>query len=277
MHGVRAQLGVIVPSTNTTIEPEFHHFAPPGVASFATRVPVAETENEDEKVATVVAMRDRLPAAAAELAGLQPNVVAFACTSASFLGGRDVDALTCERLTAITEVPSFTTSTAVVAALRSVGARRLAVVTPYVQPLADGACAYLEQSGFEVVARADMGLLSNLDKGRLPADASARLARTVDVSRADAVLISCTNWRTLDHADALERDLGLPLVTSNLATLWAALVLAGVEGPFVPRVRLMDCDASLLPDHVFPTIARARTTHATAAAVSTAAAHQANR
>jgi len=238
MYGSTARIGLIVPSTNSVVEPELTGHAPDGVAFYATRVPVAEVATEAEKVASIVAMRDRLPAAAAELGSLGPAALAYACTSGSFLQGRDVDAETCAALREASGVPSYTTSTAMVAALRAVGARRLAVVTPYVAPVAAGAVSYLEHHGLEVVGRADLGLLSNLEKGRLPVSAAEALVRQVDLSSADAVMVSCTNWRTLDRLAALERDIGRPVVSSNVATLWAGLRLAGVaQGG--PDVRLM--------------------------------------
>ncbi|WP_438361590.1 maleate cis-trans isomerase family protein, partial [Nocardioides massiliensis] len=135
--------------------------------------------------------------------------------------------------------------TAVTAALRALGARRLAVVTPYVAPVAAGAVTYLEQTGFEVVARADLELLSNLEKGRLPVSAAEELARSVDVAGADAIMISCTNWRTLDRLADLEHHTGLPVVSSNLATLWAGLRLAGVDAGG-PAVRLMQLPGDAL-------------------------------
>lgn len=238
MYGSTARIGLIVPSTNSVVEPELTSHAPGGVAFYATRVPVAEVATEAEKVASIVAMRDRLPAAAAELGSLGPAALAYACTSGSFLKGRDVDAETCTALRTASGVPSYTTSTAMVAALNALGVRRLAVVTPYIAPVAAGAVSYLEQSGFEVVGRADLGLLSNLEKGRLPASASEELVRRVDLSSADAVMVSCTNWRTLDRLAALEQNTGLSVVSSNLATLWAGLRLAGVEEGG-PDVRLM--------------------------------------
>ncbi|GAA4686754.1 aspartate/glutamate racemase family protein [Nocardioides nanhaiensis] len=238
------------------VEPELTAHAPPGVAFYATRVPVVEVERQEDKVASIVAMRDRVPAAAAELGSLQPSAVIFACTSASFLDGRDVDADTCADLSVAANAPACTTSTAVVTALQALGVERLAVVTPYVAPVGDGAVRYLEQSGFTVTARRDLGLLSNLAKGELPVDASERLAREVDLTGADAVLISCTNWRSLDRLASLERDLGLPVVSSNLASLWAGLRLAGVHAGG-PDVALMERPGTTLLERLGPVGAEA--------------------
>ncbi|MGV9801624.1 maleate cis-trans isomerase family protein [Mycobacterium sp. NPDC003449] len=249
MYGNTARIGLIVPSVNSVVEPELAAHAPDAVAFYATRVPVAEVSRERDKIASILAMRERLPAAAAELGSLGPAALAYACTSGSFLNGRDVDADTCAELRSASGVPAYTTSTAVVAALRALGVTRLAVVTPYIAPLADGAVNYLEQNGFRVIARRDLGLLSTLDKGRLGAAVSARLVREADTSGADAVLISCTNWRTLDGLPALERELGMPVVSSNLATLWAGLRLAGIDDG-APRPALMGVPGDVLREQL---------------------------
>ncbi|QQQ79478.1 aspartate/glutamate racemase family protein [Saccharothrix sp. 6-C] len=261
MYGRRARLGVIVPSTNTTVEPEFAAHVPRDVAVLATRVPVAEVAAEQDKVASLLAMHDHVERAAAELAGAGVAAIAFACTSGSFLGGRDPDQVMCDELTRRHGLPVVTTSSALVAALAALAARRLAVATPYVTSVADGAQSYLVQAGFDVVSRHDLRILSNLDKGRLEPTESYLAARELDVTDADAVVISCTNWRTLDSLAAVEADTGRPAVSSNLATLWALLRLAGVEEPFSPGTALTRAG---LPD-----AARAQWSARTAAGVVT--------
>ncbi len=239
MYGRRARLGVIVPSTNTTVEPEFAAFVPRDVAVFATRVLVAEVATEAEKAASLLAMHDGMDRAVTELASAGVDAIAYACTSGSFLAGRDSDQVMCARLTERHGVPIVTTSSALVAALHALSATTLAVATPYVAPVADGATAYLSEAGFSVAARNDLHILSNLDKGRLEPAASHRAATALDTSAADAVVISCTNWRTLDSLAAIEADTGTPAVSSNLATLWALLRLAGIDDRLSPDVALM--------------------------------------
>lgn len=229
MFGWRARIGLIVPSTNTTVEPEFAALAPDGVACFATRVPARETTDADDKVAAILDMHGRIEAAARELADFGPDVIAYACTSGSFLKGVQSDAELCASLSDAHGLPMITTSAALLEALEALGSHRVSVVTPYITQVSSGVQRYLGESGYEVVAAHDLELLSNLDKGRLGPEASYRAAQQIRHDDADVVIISCTNWRTAEAAAALEKDLGIPVVSSNLATMWAALRAAGVE------------------------------------------------
>jgi len=242
MYGRAARLGVVVPSTNTTVEPEFRANLPTEIEVFATRILVAEVVTEDEKAASLLAMHSQLDRAVAELASFGADAIAFACTSGSFLAGRDSDQVTCAQLTGKYGIPIVTTSSALVSGLTALQARRVAVVTPYVAPVADGAARYLDQAGFQVVGRNDLHLLSNLDKGRLEPTASYLAVRALDVNEADAIVISCTNWRTIEILGALEAELHRPVLSSNLATLWALLRLAGVHGAAGSALALMAHD-----------------------------------
>jgi maleate isomerase len=227
MFGRRARLGLIVPSNNTTVEPEFVRLAPEGVDCFATRTLIVETDDPELKARTILDMHARIDDAAREVASLEADAIGYVCTSGSFLDGDDSDRAVCARLTDATGIPTITTSTAVVVALRSLGIRRVALATPYITQVSRGLRTYLEDAGFEIVAHRDLELLSNLAKGRLGPEASEELVRAMDLGGADGVFISCTNWRTIEAVDALERDLGLPVVSSNLATAWLMLALAG--------------------------------------------------
>lgn len=256
MFGTRARLGLIVPSNNTTVEPEFVRMSPVGVDCFATRTMIVETDDPAAKARTILDMHARIDDAAREVASLQADAIGYVCTSGSFLDGDDSDRAVCERLTAATGVPTITTSTAMVVALRALGITRVALATPYIPQVSSGLRTFLEGVGFSIVAHRDLDLLSNLEKGRLGPDASGELVRSMDLGDADGVFISCTNWRTIESVAALEADLGLPVVSSNLATFWLMLAIAGVlpePGAVKPSgARLWDSEPLEIPPFVIP-------------------------
>lgn len=260
MFGSRARLGLIVPSNNTTVEPEFVRMSPDGVDCFATRTMIVETDDPAEKARTILAMHARIDDAAHELASLKADVIGYVCTSGSFLDGDDSDRAVCERLARSTGVPTVTASTAVVVALRTLGIKRVALATPYIPQVSDGLRAYLEDAEFEVAAHRDLNLLSNLDKGRLGPEASAELVRSMDLGDSDGVFISCTNWRTIESVAALEAELGVPVISSNLATLWLMLAIAGVdiaqEDGKPSAARIWASPPATIPDFALPTPSR---------------------
>jgi maleate cis-trans isomerase len=124
-----------------------------------------------------------------------------------------------------------TTTTAVLRALQAIGATSLAVATPYLDEINAIERQFLEASGFRIASIAGLGCGTDAEIGRLePADAVS-LVELVDTPEADAVFISCTNFHCLSAIASLERRLGKPVVTSNLAGAWAALRQIGVEDP----------------------------------------------
>jgi maleate isomerase len=239
MYGSAARLGLVVPSANTTTEPEIARLLPPGVDAYAARVlQVEKTGDAGREVAGVLAMRAGLGRAVDELATLAPAAIAFASTAASFLNGAVDDRETCSVLSFRARCPVLTASRAVVLALRALGVRRVALATPYPAEITERAVTFLAEEGVRTVSSVELGIVGNLAKGRLPVAAAELLARQADAPEADAVLLSGTNWRTLEALPRLEQELGKPVLSSNGATGWALLRQAGVDDPVPALGRL---------------------------------------
>lgn len=229
MYGWRARLGLVVPTNNTTVEPDFSAMAPEGVACFASRSWVHDVEDREAKVESVLALRDGVVDAARQLVDLRPAVIGFCCTSGSFLAGVSADEQMCRDMVEATGIASVTTSSAVTTALHALGVQRLTMVGPYIEESGSRGRDYLEAAGFDVVSRRNLEILHNVDKGLLPPSESYRLARRAVVDGAQAVVIPGTNWRAIESIAALEEDLGVPVVTSNQATMWLMLNIAGTR------------------------------------------------
>jgi len=218
VYGWRGRIGIIIPADNAVLEPDFHRLAPDGVTTHISRL---------AKVS-----RSEMPALAVRSAEsfvhTRVNVVGYMCAASSFLlAAAGNDRLCAELSKAAAGRPSFTATTAMMAALTAVGARRVGVLSPHPPDIADHLSRYLRDSGFAV---ADLIAL-NMDLGAIN-DATPeeiyRAARPLARTGADAIFIAATNFRAIDVIDPLEIDTGLQVVTSNQAAMWMALRTLGV-------------------------------------------------
>lgn len=226
IYGWRARIGVIYMASSIVLEPEFVAMVPPGVSVHTTRIelPPVTVAGLDQMMGSAEVER------CAELLAMAPlDVICFGGTSATFLHGLGWDAKIIDRLRARTKgIPVTTTSTAAVKALRALGLRRIAVATPYLAEVTERARTFLEQNGFQVVACRGMELGEDHAIGAVTTEAVYRFVRETDRPESDGVFISCTNLRTVRAIEALERDLGKPVVSAIQASCWDCLRTAGV-------------------------------------------------
>lgn len=215
-------LGIITPSGNSVLERDFPRLGLKGVGFHFSRVLNAEDTAEQ-----LAGMKAKAQEAARLLSHARfVKAIGFACTSGSFLEGLGYDESIVDLMRAGSGRPCVTTSGSVVAALQALRLSRLAVFSPYEKWLSDRLVSFLEGHGFEVSFHAwgfDMastetqdcwGPINDWVAPQVPADA-------------DGVFIGCTNFTWLGGIAPLEERLGRPVVTSNLATLWRLLRVAG--------------------------------------------------
>jgi maleate cis-trans isomerase len=215
---------------------EWRRSMPQGVCLVETRTLI-----HDVTVSGLTEMIKQVERAARELASAEVDIILQAGTAAAFFAGIGHDEDLIRRITSATGIRATTTLTAVVAALRQLGARRLAVATSYLQEIDDRLAEVLGGSGFEVAAIQGMALKRSVDMGKVFPAATYRLARAVvrAAPNAEAILISCGNLRSFEIIEPLESDTGLPVVTSNQAGLWQALRLVGIRDPLPGLGRLL--------------------------------------
>lgn len=211
---------------------EWRSYLPSSVRMVSAHHPVA-MRDVDLKFAIEMAEDSEIEASAIRLVHFVPNVnaLAYYCTTMSFVRGIGGDEDIIRRLEKATGLPSTTTSTAVVKALRTLGLKRIAVTSPYLQDVHDALIRFLTASGFDVVNTSALNVPQ--DQSLVPFARIRAAAEAVDVPEADGVFISCTGMKTAGFLSELERQLGKPLVTANQATAWYALQLLGVK-PVLP-------------------------------------------
>ena len=134
-----------------------------------------------------------------------------------------------DEMTAITKVPCTTTSHAIVESMRSLGMRRVAVATSYIEELNVALREYLETLGFEVAAIQGLGIRGVDAVRAVPPRTIEELARTTvaRADRPDGLFISCAGLTTLGLHAGLEDVLGIPVTSSAPAALWHVMRLAG--------------------------------------------------
>jgi arylmalonate decarboxylase len=232
-----ARIGVLIPPVNVTVEPEFNRWAPAGVTIPAARMWRRRARLSPDDLRE---MLTRLDDDCARLAMAQPDVVLYACTSGSSLETGGFDRKLSERIARASGAPaSTTTATAVAAALRALGIRRPAVVTPYPDEINEREMAFFAELGFEPVSLESFREGDSHAIPRIDPEDTARLALKADRPEADGVFISCTNLATAPIIERLEAELSKPVVTSNQATLWLGLRALGVTAAVPDAGRLL--------------------------------------
>jgi maleate isomerase len=222
--GTRARIGLIVLESDQTIEAEARMLDLPGVDFYHSRI----GNSLEVTSQTLTDMAQRLPAAAALLPReFDFDAIGYGCTSAATLIGAD-------RVTAAIQgehpgVLCTNPITAAVAALSALDARRVAVVTPYTAEVTAPIARSFAEAGLSVTALGSFLESNDFNVGRISpqsiADGVRTMARSADC---DAVFVSCTSLRLLAAVKDLESEVGVPVLSSNLALFWHLLRLAGI-------------------------------------------------
>ncbi|HXQ52334.1 MAG TPA: hypothetical protein VN802_14665 [Stellaceae bacterium] len=220
--GSRLRLGMIVPSVNSEAEPQIEAMLPPGVTLHTTRLKMIEDTPEQ-----LLSFTDRIEEGAALLADAGVDRILFHCTAVTTHDPGMADRVRA-RIVAATGRPVAVTSEAVTAALNALGARRVVMVTPYVDAVNRREVAYLRHFGIEVASDHAAGLTYAKDFRAIEPQAwyDKVLARRRE--DADAYFLSCAQIRVVEIIAPLERALGRPVVTSNQAAAWHSLRESGI-------------------------------------------------
>lgn len=235
----RKRIGLMVPSTNTTCEADFQLVVPRGFTVHGQRLWLTNDALGEEGM---LRMNAEIETGARYLATASVDAISYGCTTGSFFKGPGWDREMIALIARTAGVPAVATSPSVVEALRSFGARRISVATPYPEWNNQRLRTYLEAQGFDVLnleaeptaARAGNRGINDQDPAVI-VDFASRACRP----DADALLCSCTAWRSLEAVEEIERRTGKPVVTSNQASIWMTLRRLGHVEPIAGFGRLL--------------------------------------
>ena len=226
--------GLLIPSSNTFIEPEYYALMPRQVSMHFARLRMTSLSDEG------IREQDRDIAAQARLLGTaRVHTILFCQTAASFHLGRDWDRALRQRLEDAAGCPALTAAGTVVTALRALGVDRVALATPFPAAVSATSRAYLEAESFQVVATEGLGITDNFAIASLDAQTVLDLVRRADCSDAQAILVPGGNMPCLALAGQLESELGKPVVTTNQAGIWSLCRQLGVASNIPGHGRLL--------------------------------------
>lgn len=218
MYGWRSKIGIIIPSVNITMEQEMWRMAIKGVSIHTSRMLAIGCSVDNLK-----AQDAYLETCAEELGTAPLDIIVFGCTSGSFLGGLEWEKKICQRITEISNCKAITTTGAVLSALKFFGKKNLTIVSPYVSEVSTLESQFFSQHGYDIVSEKNFGFDKGIDILSMHPETTYRIARNAVVPETEILFISCTNLRTIENLEILERDLGIPVISSNQCSMWAAL------------------------------------------------------
>ena len=206
------RIGLLVPSSNTVMEPDFHrHIGPAGIVS-TTRIFLEDVTRKSE----IRMLEDELPKAVELIRTTAPDVVVFGCTSAGALGTLAHDDGIGEAINKRVGVGVVTVLRAVLTKLRTIAPRNVALFTPYTEDLTHCVASSLAEAGYPPVKAVGMGIRANLEIGRVtPSEIIRFVESQIEGCAPDCLFLSCTNWRAIETIEPLQQKLGMPVITSN--------------------------------------------------------------
>ncbi|MDJ0382205.1 hypothetical protein [Streptomyces sp. G-G2] len=239
--GPRAVFGVIVPSTNTVVEHDYWAARIPGVTYRAGSMHIAHPsmDSDHDFQALLAQIRTSLGAAVRDVLTAEPDRMVMGMSAETFWGGVAGNAAFEQRLRERTGLPVTTGASSCRAALHALGCRRIAVFSPY-QPVADREVKrFFAEAGFDVLAVSGLRCPSALDIARVGPPRIREMVLELDDPSVEAIVQVGTNLSFVSQADALESELGKPVVAINTATLWHALREHGLDDRITGAGRLL--------------------------------------
>ena len=232
----RARIGVLVPFTNTNLEPDLALLCPPGVSVHVARLGGYDRDEIPDADQMAGLGASDLDEPLKLLQGVRPDVILYGCTSATLTHGPAFDHDLAARIRADSGAATVTAAGALVHALRALGASRIGFVSPYVPQINDAAVAFLADCGVRTVQRAEVeDTLDNYGQGEMTPDKVLALGLRADHPQAEAIVLSCTDMRSVEVISRLETALGKPVITSNQAMIFQLVqALKLPVGPQMP-------------------------------------------
>jgi len=201
MYGWRARIGVVFPSRGDTYMYEFYRVVPAGVILVPAVIGLFNLTQKELSASYL-----KYTNATRELAQVGVDVIAITGSPLFQLKGFGSDLAMIAEVVKDTGIPTLTSVTAEVEALRFLKIKKLVIATPFREEVNDRSAAWFRNAGFEVLNIKGLGIEKNSEIGRLPFYASYRIAKEafLNAPQADGIYIACPRWGTVDSIERLE-------------------------------------------------------------------------
>lgn len=231
------RVGLIVPSSNVTIETELPRLLAGHAAAVAKSFSFHSSRAVLHRVdpGSLRAMVGEVDRSASELADARVDVVAYGCLIALMTGGAGAHEAAEERIAATLsaggcDAPVTSSAGALVRCLQRLGAERISIITPYMRPLTAVVVEYLRAYGIDVISSMSLEVDDNVAVGRLDPSRLPALAERLEIGRSDAVVLSaCVQMPSLPVIQEAENRLGRPVLSAATATAGEILSALGEQ------------------------------------------------
>lgn len=181
----------------------------------------------------------RLEAAAAELDSRGVDVITMGGTPPVVFGGYGFDQEIIKRIAKVTTVPATTSQTSSMNAIKMLGARKIAIITPFKDYVNQMIIKFMEASGFETGSLQTANApFEEFPKMPLSLSYELSLKAVAQAPDAECIYIPCSAWPVSENIEPLEKETGIPVVASTQSGLWGALRLMGMKTPIQGYGRL---------------------------------------
>lgn len=219
VYGAKGRIGLIVPANNSVIEPEFWSVLPQGFSVHATRI-LAKGDLTPEAIRRMERDTD---AAVEQIAATGVDVIAYCDMVTTFVMQAQWNESSMRRFAQATGVPCISAWTALRDALAKLGARRLAIGTPYPAAIHALVPAFFQGKEFEVTSHGTLDILSMREVPTVDASRLNAFIKKLNPRNAEALVLLATDLPSFSSIASLEAQYGIPVLTSNQTLLWRAL------------------------------------------------------
>jgi maleate isomerase len=243
VQGYRKLLGVVAPSTNTTVQPDMERMRPVGVTNHFSRIFVEDPlalSNEDFIAGTTLIAENTMDAVRSVMT-CRPDYLVLGMSAITFYGGVKGGEAFKQQVQDVAGVGASTGSESVVAALRAYGGiKTVSFVSPY-YPVANAEVRrYFEESGFTVVRDTPLQCKRWTDIAKVTPERLDEVIAYLDGPDVDAIVQVGTNLSMVDIATKYEAKLGKPVIAINTATYWHGLRACGIDDKVSGLGRLLE-------------------------------------